>query len=421
MVGYVLLGLFIANVVIGAFALMSITFVCCGAKAFNKGVHASWCTLGLLMLVGWLLTTVIFGLTIVVLEGCDVGEGVIESPTFFNKTFGYLDTVFDLNDADFNKTRDVLYTCFHGDGDLATQFNLTSNLVYFDQIFSTINEYSTLTTTTLSAMPASLTVSVLQSGLNQISAGTVPDSSEFTVSDLQLLNGFTRSSTNPCTSVNDAWVLNSATCDSSLGANFTESDSATFNLNSATCIGYNEWEAAGDNVDDRYTAQQFPEDTCGTISGEQMYVYVQAFVDSLAQNRAETETIVNRLLQDLDNIDALNDQFNDETQEIPVTITSLNNTVASIYNQLTGPSGIISTSNCQFIKEDFETLLDVTCTGLGATMFQITIVYLILCFGSWLGTIMLFCLAKRFIVRTKLDKVSSLYAKNDVTSSRQEN
>jgi len=411
-IGGVLLGLFIANIVIGVFALLSITFVCCGAKAFNKGVHVSWCTLGLLMLLGWLVTTAIFAVTIVVSEGCDVGNGVIQDPAFFNKTFGYLDTVFDINDSDFNRTRDVLYTCFHGDGDLATQFNLTSNLAYFDQIFSTVNTFSSLATTALAALPSSMTTSVLRSGLNQISAGTVPDSSQFTINDIQLLNGFTRSDTNPCTTVNDAWVLNSQTCDSSLGTTFTEGSSATFNLNSDTCIGYNVWEITGDNIENRYTTDQFPTATCPEISGQAMYLYVQGYIESLARNRAETETVVNRLLQDLDNIDDLNNQFNNQTQAFPTAIKSLNSTVASIYRELTGPNGVISTSNCQFVRSDFEILLDETCTGLGATMFQITIVYLILSFATLFGTMMLFCLAKRFVVRTKDEKIHQMYAKN---------
>lgn len=363
------------------------------------------------MLVGWIVTTAIFAVTIVVSEGCDVGNGVMESPAFFNKTFGYLDTVFDINDADFKKTRDVLYTCFHGDGDLARQFNLTSNLAYFDQIFSTVDEFSALATASLAALPTSMTTSVLRSGLNQISEGTVPDSSDFTIRDVQLLNGFTRSQTNPCTTLDDAWVLNTETCDESLGTPFTESSSATFNLNSATCIGYNVWEISGDNIGNRYTTEQFPA-ICGQIGGQDMYLYVQGYVESLARNRAETETVVNRLLQDLDNVDNLNTQFNNQTEAFPKSIKALNASVANIYTGLTAPDGVINTSNCQFIRDDFEILLDETCTGLGATMFQITIVYLILSFATFLGTMMLFCLAKRFVVRTKDEKIHQMYAKN---------
>jgi len=415
-IGGVLLGLFIANVVIGLLALLSITFVCRGVKGFNKGIHASWCILGLLMLIGWIVTTAVFAGTVVVSETCDVGSGITQDPAFFNKTFGYLNTVFDINDSDFNKTRDVLYYCFYGEGDLASELNILKNAEDFNQIFSTIDRFSTLAAFTLYTLPSSATTSALISGLNQISAGTVPDSAQYTLKDLQRLNEFTNSDQNSCTTVNDLWVLNSQSCTASSGTKFTETSSADFNLNSDTCIGYNVWEISGDNIENRYTADQFPEGTCGQVNGQAMYSYVQRYVESLAQNRAETETVVDRLLQDLGNIDDLNNQFKSATQAIPFQINSLNTLVASIYTGLTDANGLINNAQCKWIRNDFEILLDETCTGLGANMFQITIVYLVLSFGTLLGTMMLFCVAKRPVEKTKktraISSITKVYLEN---------
>jgi len=399
-VSSVLLGLFIANVVLGVFALFSIVFVYRGAKAFNKGVHASWCTLGFFMLVGWLVTTLIFAVTVIVSESCDVGNGITKDPVFFNKTFGYIDNAFDIEESDFNRTRDVLYTCFHGDGDLAKELNLSSNVADFNQIFTTVDEFSTLASNTIGSLPASAAALVFRAYLNQIKAGTIPDSAQYTAPDLLILNALTRSDTNPCTSVKDAWVLNSQTCTSSLGNTFTSQSSATYNLNSKTCIGENMWTAAGNNIDNRYTSSQFPEFGCPPIGGQAMYRYVQRYVRSLAKNRAQTNVAVNRILQDLDKIDVLNNEFKAGTQAVPTEIQSLNAIVVSLFSELTAPNGIINTVNCKFVRNDFEILLDNACTGLGGNMYQITMVYLVLSFATLAGVSMLFLLAKRSAAAT---------------------
>jgi len=247
-------GLFIANIVFSAVALTSIMFVCCGAKAFNKGVYGTWFMIGFLMLVGWLAATAIFGMTIVVLESCDVGDGALKSSEFFNKTFNYLESAFDIDDSNYNKTRDALYTCIHGDGDLAKEYNLTDTVGIFDQIF--------------------------------------------------------------------------------------------------------------DQVD-----------------------------------------------QSLSEVKQIDSQFSSLATQLQTSINSINGTINPIYNKFKGPQGLIDGSNCAYIKQDLVDLIDVTCTGVGSTFFEITVTYLVLSFIAFFGTMMLFCLAKRF---TLPDNVSMEQNKPDV-------
>jgi len=416
-IGGVLLGLFIANTTISVLAIVAIILVCCGAKAFNKGVQVSWCTLGLLMIVGWVVATAIFAVTIFTFESCDVGTKSMQDPVFFNKTFDKLSSVFDLNDADFQRTRGVLYTCVHGDGDLAREFELTENIQIFNQIYATINENSVLVSQALSLFSTSVVIPSTQSLLNQINQGTTPDSQN-TVDDIVRLNGYTRSTTNPCTNLDDTWVLNSQTCDDSLGTEFTSGSSDTFNLNNPTCIGYNAWSAGADNIGARYTSTVFPQPTCGDVSGEDMHLYLQNYIASLANNREQTQTAVNRILEDLNNVNQANNQFTNELNKIPPSIDNLNSTVAAIDNMLTGPDGIITHSNCKFVRNDVETLLDVTCTGIGVTLYKITLAYLILAFVTFMGTFMLFCLAKRFVVPRKAEKQIDTYKQVEIKSNQ---
>ncbi len=191
------------------------------------------------MLLGWLASTTIFGMTIVVLESCDVGDGVLKSSAFFNKTFNYMEAAFEIDDSNYNRTRDALYTCIHGDGDLAKEYNLTDTVGIFDQIF--------------------------------------------------------------------------------------------------------------DQVD-----------------------------------------------QSLDNAKEIDTQFSDLASQLQTSINSINKTIAPIYSKFKGPQGLIDGSNCAYIKQDFVDLIDVTCTGVGSTFFEMTVTYLVLSFIAFFGTMMLFCLAKRF-------------------------
>ena len=368
------------------------------------------------MLIGWLVSTAIFGVTIFAFEGCDVGTKSLQDPVFFNKTFDKLSSVFDLNDADFIRTRGVLYTCMHGDGDLAREFNLRQNIEIFNDIYTTIGQNDELAMQALGLISASVVIPSTRSLLTQVAEGTIPDSQD-TINDLVKLNGFTRSSTNPCTDVDDTWVINSETCETSLGTEFTSSSSDTFNINNPTCIGFDAWTGGSDDIAARYTSTAFPQPTCGDVNGENMHLYLQGYIESLANNREQTQTAVNRLLEDLNNVNQVNGQFASELNKIPNSIQNLNNTVASINNMLIGPDGVITNSNCKFVRNDVETLLDVTCIGIGTTLYKITLVYLILAFVTFVGTLMLFCLAKRFTLATSAEKERSrVYKQGEVSS-----
>jgi peptidoglycan hydrolase CwlO-like protein len=415
-VGGVLLGLFIANATLAVIAFVAIVLVCCGARAFNKAVQISWCTIGLLMIVGWIVSTAVFGATILTFETCDVGTKSIEDPVFFNKTFDKVATLFDINDADFERTRGVLYTCVHGDGDLAREFELRQNMDIIQEIYTTIDSNHAQVMQSLSLMATSMVIPTTQTLLTKISEGTTPDS-QLTLDDLVKLNSYTRSAANSCTDVDDTWVFNSKTCDGTAGTNFTSSSSDTFNLNNPTCIGYNAWSAGSDNIASRYTSSAFPQPGCANVNGQAMHLYLQSYIQNIGNNREQTQTVISRILEDLNNVDKANNQFTSELERIPNSIQDLNNTMASIDNMVTGPQGIITSMNCKFVRNDFETLLDVTCTGIGNTLYKITLTYLILAFITFVGTFMLFCLSKRFTLPSREEKQIENYKQVEIKAN----
>lgn len=399
----VLLGLTIGNIAVAAVALLSILLVCCGSTFFNKSVHLSWCILGLLMIVGWAASTALFGATIIVSETCDVGNNALQSPEFFNKTFDRLSVYFDLNTADFNKTRQVIYRCVHGDGDLSQEFNLTSNLFYFNSIFSSTNQLYAEVNNQIDGLPDTIT-SEQEANLNLFKQGLVPDSDE-TVNDLVALNGLTNSQFNPCTTADDTWLLNSQNCTTNDGTVFTGASTADFNVPQATCIGYNAWSTNQHSIADRYTATVFSGVGCTNQNDD---AFVISYISSLAANRERSNELIAQLETGVMGVDQSYSAFKNGLQRVPQSLQDTNTTVAEIYQSLADPNeGLIANTNCKFIVNTVDEFRDVTCTGVGATFYKVTIAFLVLSFVTFFGTLFLFCLAKRFTVRGEGVKVDS--------------
>ena len=61
-----------------------------------------------------------------------------------------------------------------------------------------------------------------------------------------------------------------------------------------------------------------------------------------------------------------------------------------------GPTGAISNANCTFGLQDFNKIVTTTCTGIGQTFYATGIVFIVMSFIGFVGTFMLFCLARRF-------------------------
>ena len=107
------------------------------------------------MVIGWIVATGLFGLSLIAFEGCNVANQMVASPVFFNKTFDTLRGAFTMNDEDYNKTRSVLYRCVHGDGDMASEFELQANLGVFDGVFKQVKDANDLANQAVTGFPAS--------------------------------------------------------------------------------------------------------------------------------------------------------------------------------------------------------------------------------------------------------------------------
>ena len=202
-----LLGVFIAKMVVAAFALTSILLVCCGVKFFNKCVHLSWCALGLLMLLGFILSTVALPLSVMLSEGCEVTDKIIVNPTFFNETF---EKFIGSSNKNSQEAKDTIYRCLYGDGSVLGQFHIQNTLDQFDQIFTYLDDTANLTEY-VQQVPDSVTIPLNQALVSKFQSGLLPDA-QISVEDLIKLNALTNKNSNKCTQVTDTWVLNSANC-----------------------------------------------------------------------------------------------------------------------------------------------------------------------------------------------------------------
>ena len=380
---------------VAAFALTSIFLVCCGAKFFNKCVHLSWCALGLLMLLGFVLSTVALPLSVLLSEGCEVADKVIVNPTFFNETF---DKFIGTSNSNSQEAKSTIYRCLYGDGSVLGEFHIQNTLDQFNQIFTYLDETANLTEY-VQQVPDSVTIPINQALISEFQTGLLPDA-QITVQDLLKLNALTNKNSNKCTQVTDTWVLNSANCTSSFGTVLTSADAANFNLNSPTCIGLDVW--GNKDITQRYNTNTFPTSSCENIGGTPANLYLQNFVNRFMTSRQEVNTIFTQVSSDLDSVSARNAEFMTSVKNITNTFVPIINTTRTMYNALANPTdGLLANSNCTFIRESLYDIRDTMCVGFTASVFQTSIAMIVISFMSYFGMFSLFCLAKKFLATGK--------------------
>ena len=339
------------------------------------------------MIAGWVLAAILFPLSVVLVESCEVGEKVITNQTFFNQTFDKF-----LSDPNYTQSRDMLYTCLYGDGDVLTTLGIRSTLSVFETLFDALDNTANLTES-IQPVPDSYEIPSQLAQVAQLQVGYVSDASE-TDTDLTTLNSLTNSKTNTCTKVQDLWILNSANCTAASGSVFASSSAANFNLYNPTCIGYDAWGSKV--VNQRYNTDSFPQPSCGSIAGNTEDVALGNLVNGFVTARGQVNNVFKSVKTDLGTVQTANADYMTAIKGATSNIAPVRDQSKAIYQALgDNDEGIFKNSDCRFIKESIETLHDVMCVRFVSGAYETSIALSVISFIAIFGVSILFCLAKR--------------------------
>lgn len=127
---YALMVVFAPTLIAGVVAVLSILKVTAQNKIkYNKCVYCSWIFMVFTMALGLLLTTLLFPISVILMEFCNVTTEFFADASFFNQTMsGLLSMSGQIND--------LSYVCIHGDGDLLGYLGVKEELNNFDIIYT---------------------------------------------------------------------------------------------------------------------------------------------------------------------------------------------------------------------------------------------------------------------------------------------
>ena len=256
-----------------------------------RGLHLSWYTISTLAVLGWLLSAILYPTSLAVFEGCDVGGRLLDNSTFFNITlekFVVRNTTTGEATDHGEQVKDILYTCYWGNGELIEALNLTQVFKIFKNVFSPLDQVASLSTS-VGPVVDSYVIPQQQEFVRGIQYGLMSDSQEMN-DDLTTLNSLSNPTVNPCTQVRDTWVLNSTICPATPSSVFSAGNSADFNVLNPTCIGLDAWKHG--QINKRYTTTTFLA-SCGLKNGLPESVYLQNFVNNLADAKDSSASIFN--------------------------------------------------------------------------------------------------------------------------------
>jgi len=232
-------------------------------------------------------------------------------------------------------------------------------------------------------------------------SGLISDA-DATTTDLKKLNRYTNSGTYGCTSIDDTWILNSGLC-RNMGTVFQSSSADDFNLNNPTCIGFDAWgSSSSHDISNRYTTTTYPS-SCGQIDGGAAATTLDNFVSRFITSRSDVSSIFTNVQSRLNTVSTTNSNFMSQVKNAATHIDASSGprkTVAPVYARLGHPkTGILPNGNCKWVKASLGTFQDVMCERFITGIFQSTVVIIIASFLALFGTLTLFCLAKRFLIK----------------------
>jgi len=358
-------------------------------KFFNTLVHLGWCLIYILTMLGFLLAVLTYPLSVVMIEACQVVDAVLNNDAYFEKT---MDTA-----GPDGVARDAIFTCVRGDGNILDQFDIQSQMGYFDTIFDNLNSISGSFDIDATTPMPSFVIPFQYDLIDGFTTGRYIDATA-TGQDLGLLNFKVDHDSTSCTMMEDVWALNSLNCTSDKGTKFVNADSDASNAGSPTCIGFDQWNLH--NINNRYTVGTF-----GCLASD--VSTAQTLVSRFVTARGQVNTIMTSVKSDMDNINAAHTAFANSFLSVLHKFRDLRDDLLVMQDSITGPdNGIIANANCKFIGTDLSLLTDSMCVGFISSLYQTSIVIIITSFFTMFSMAAIFCLAKRFLAQGKNAKVA---------------
>jgi hypothetical protein len=389
--GTILLVIFVVVLVVSALALGSILLVkLCKLKLFNKLTHLTWCLLGLFMILGWILSTLLFPLSIVMVEACQVIDSFLTDPAFFNSSIATLMK----GAAD---TTDTVYICLHGNGDILTKLGVKDQLGYFDTIFTQLDKAKDYFPSSQGTVPFSITIPINLDIVQKSKTGVYPDSTTI-VDRLVSLTARTKASVSATcvTGIEDTWLLNSVNCTAgSFGTTFHNADGDVGGKPAATCIGLDEW--TGRTIANRYLTANYP--SCPQVNSVNQEVYVRSYVTNFLAHKTARTTLFGNLETDILDIQTKNNNFMTSLFAITSPFDAINTNIHQLYDALAHPTtGLLSNAKCSFIKTGLKNLYNAMCVGFISSIYQTSVCIIIVSTFAFFATFFVFCFAKRSII-----------------------
>jgi len=358
-------------------AIISLVLVkFCNLKIFNKFAHISWCLLGLFTIFGFLMASILYPVSILAVEVCDIFNAILNDRPFLKKTFDS----FSIS-TDVFKTID---TCFYGSGNILDQVGGVNQLSLLNSTVDQLNVVKQFNYST-NGLPKSIVIPIQKQYVAQFINGQAPDGQP-AITDLATLNGQTSPG---C--VKDTWYLNSANC-SNNGQVISSTDAAGTNAGSQSCLGVvDSWGGRGAGYTAATTTRY------GTCPGTTTVNLLNNFVSS--RNVAADSTHFGGIKTLLDTLDADNNLYMRSIEDMVQNFTKINDAISGIMSDLTDPNrGILTNVNCQFIKPNLNRIYDALCVGVITNMYQTSVVLIVLSFFTLFGTCFVFCVAKRALL-----------------------
>ena len=348
------------------------------------------------MVFAWVLSTIVYMMTILAGEACEAAERFVTDQSFFNQVLAKF-----FPGAEYTVGKQLLSNCLFGDGDVLTALEAREPFEPYEEMFTALDNTTSLNESIQSA-PGSITIPPQQFLVSQLQTGLISDSPE-TNTDLLSLNSFTNRRTNPCTEMQDTWVLNSANCTEEMGAIFTANSVAGFNIGNPTCIGFNIW--GNRQIEERYNVETFPP-ICDEIGGMEADIGLGNFVNSFIVNRNQVENVFENVQVDLTAVSNANANLMNTITTTAANIASVREQTAGLY-QLLGDrtTGVLRNSFCGFIKTSYAVFEDMLCVNFVTGVYRTMITVIITSFFGVFAMLALCCLSRRLFKENKLAKM----------------
>jgi len=289
--------------------------------------------------------------------------------------------------------KNTISTCLYakvGKKDMLENFGVRSQLNNFDVLFTQIDNAKQYFRPS-GAGHDSVTIPKWQDVVDKTGAYKTADSS-ITTDALAKLTGET---TNSCSNVDDTWVFHNSLCKSAMGTALLSSETATSHRGSATCIGLDQWHGFSTS---RYISSNFPAACSGFT-----YTDVNTFANNWRTNRDDIDDIftsgVNNLHDTLATIATDNTAFVSKVYDITDPIKLIDNEIHDLYDVLADPEdGLFANVQCDFVGVGLRMVSNAMCVGFISSIYQTSVVIIIVSMFAFFATFFVFCTAKRAII-----------------------